>query len=108
VVVFAGPEAERYAPSPPERDDDDPWLTPQEMVMLDAEPVVVDAPSDEGVIEHYTKRLGAEEAEDARAFAAEIVERHWHVGRLEQLADELLWRTCLTGEDIERLLGARA
>ena len=73
--------------------------------MLDAEPVVVDAPSDEAVIEHFTKRLGAQEVEDARAFAAEIMERHWRVGRLEQLADELLWRTSLTGEDIELLLG---
>jgi hypothetical protein len=104
VVVFAGQEAERYAP-PQERDDDDPWLTPQEMVMLDAEPVVLDAPSDEAVIEHFTKRLGPEEVDDARAFAAEIVERQWRVGRLEQLADELLWRTSLAGEDIERLLG---
>ena len=107
VVVFAGPEAERYAPSQ-ERDEDDPWLTPQELVMLDAEPIVLGGPSDEAVIDHYEKRLGPEEVEDARAFAAEIVERLHRVGRLEQLADELLWRTSLTGEDVERLLGATA
>jgi hypothetical protein len=107
VVVFAGVEAERYAP-PQERDKDDPWLTPQEMAVLGAEPVVMDRPSDEDVIDHYTKRLGTQEVEDARAFAAEIVDRFWRVGRLEQLADELLWRTSLSGEDIERLLGATA
>ena len=107
VVVFAGVEAERYAP-PQERDEDNPWLTPQEMATLDAEPVVSDAPSDEDVIDHFTKRLGPEEVEDARAFAAEIVERQYRVGRLEQLADELLWRPSLTGEDIERLLRAPA
>ena len=75
--------------------------------MLDAEPVVTDAPSDD-VIEHFTKRLGPEEVDDARAFAAEIVEREYRVGRLEQLADELLWRTSLTGDDVERLLRAPA
>jgi hypothetical protein len=106
VVVFAGQEAERYAPR--ERNDDDPWLTPQELAMLDAEPVVLDAPTDEAVVEHFTERLGAEEIEDARDFAAEIMERHWRVGRLGQLADELLWRTSLTGEDVERLLRAPA
>jgi membrane-associated protease RseP (regulator of RpoE activity) len=74
VVVFAGPEAERYAPSQ-ERNEDDPWLTPQELVMLDAEPIVSGGPSDEAVIDHYAERLGPEEVEDARAFAAEIVER---------------------------------
>ena len=104
---IAADEAERYAPPDVERDHDDPWLTPQEMVMLDAEPVVSDAPSDEDVIDHFTKRLGPKEVEDARAFAAEIVERHYRAGCLEQLADELLWRTSLAGEDIERLLGAK-
>lgn len=108
VVVFAGAEAERYAPPQERRADDDPWFTPQEEALLDAEPVVLDAPSDEAVIDHFTKRLGPEEVEDARAFAAEIVERQFLVGRLEQLADELLWRTSLSGEDIQRLLGARA
>lgn len=103
VVVFAGPEAERYAPAEV-RDDDEPWLTPQEMVVLDAEPVVLGGASDEDVIAHYTERLGPEEVEDARAFAAEIVERQYRAGRLEQLADELLWRTSLAGEDIELLL----
>jgi hypothetical protein len=104
VVVFAGPEAERYAPAE-ERDDDEPWLTPQEMAVLDAEPVALGEPTDEDVIDHFTKRLGAEEVDDARAFAAEIVERQYRAGRLEQLADELLWRTSLAGDDIERLLG---
>ena len=89
VVVFAGEAAERYAPVQ-ERADDDPWLTPAEMGMLDAEPVVIDAPSDEAVVEHFTKRLGLEEVEDARAFATEIVERHWQAGRLEQLAGRAL------------------
>ena len=54
------------------------------MVPLDAAAADPQAPSDEAVIDHYTKRLGSEEVEDARAFAAEIVERNYVAGRLEQ------------------------
>ena len=95
--------AERYCARPRRRDDDDdPWLTPAEMVMLDAEPVVIDAPSDEAVVEHFTKRLGLEEDRGRAGLRdRDRVERHRQAGRLEQLADELLWRTSLTGEDLD-------
>ena len=76
--------------------------------MLDAEPVVIDAPSDEAVVEHFTKRLGLEEVEDARAFATEIGGEAFAGWTPGAAADELLWRTSLTGEDLERLLGATA
>jgi hypothetical protein len=103
VVVFAGPEAERYAPLRLERDPDDPWLTPSEMVPLAADPDDADAPTDEAVIDHYTQRLGPQAIESARSFAAELVEREFRAGRLERFADELLWRTSLTGDEIELL-----
>jgi hypothetical protein len=76
------------------------------MVPLGPEAADPAAPSDEDVIAHYTERLGPEAIEDARSFAAELVEREFRIGRLERLADELLWRPSLSGEEIE-VLGLR-
>jgi hypothetical protein len=107
-VVFAGLEAERYAPSGPERNGDSPWFTPEEVAMLEAEPVLADGPSDDAVVEHYESRLGAEAVERARELSRELVMREHVIGRLGQLAGELLWRHELTGPDLERLLEASA
>jgi len=63
-----------------------------------------DGPSDDEVIRHYTERLGEEAIERAREWAVELVAREATIGRLELLADELLWRSHLTGDDVERLL----
>jgi hypothetical protein len=52
------------------------------------------------------RALGPEAVERAHEFAAELVERKHVIGRLEQLADELLLRGHLTGDDLERLLEA--
>lgn len=109
-VVFAGSEAERYAPSgpDPQRNGDDPYFTSGELAAMALKDESGDVPSDEDVIRHYTERLGEEAIERARSLAAELVEREAAIGRLELLADELLWRNHLTGDDIERLLGAPA
>jgi ATP-dependent Zn protease len=111
VVIFAGAEAERYAPPKSwERNGGDPWLTDGELAML-ARPETDEArsddekrPSDEDVIAHYTERIGSEAIERAREFAREYVERLHVVGRLKRLADELLFRGHLTGDDVERLM----
>ena len=109
VVVFAGREAERYVPEIPawrRHDDDDIWLGPDEMVLLDGEAEQAERrPSDEKLIAHYTERIGAEAIERARELAAELVERMAVIGRLERLADEILLRGhLLTGDEIEALL----
>jgi hypothetical protein len=107
VVVFAGSEAERYAPSGPDpaRNGDDPWFSDGEMAAMALnEKSEEKRPSDEDVIAHYTARIGAEAVERARELAAELVDRLAALGRLELLADELLWRSHLTGGDVERLL----
>lgn len=110
VVVLAGSAAERYAPAgpAPEQNGGDPWFTESELAAMDAVDGQAERPSDEDVIEHYRARIGDEAIEDARDFAAEIVERMYRSGRLESLADEILFRGHLTGDDIERLLGAPA
>ena len=56
------------------------------------------------MLAHYTERIGPEAVEKARTLAAELVERAHVVGYLEKVADELLWRTTLTGDDLEALL----
>lgn len=110
VVVFAGQEAERYAPSGPDpnRNGDDPYFTEGELAYLALKDESGEVPSDVDVITHYTERLGEEAVERARSLAAELVERMHVLGKLERLADELLWRNHLTGEDVERLLEAPA
>jgi hypothetical protein len=103
VIIFAGAEAEKHAPDVPwQGNGGDPWLTDGELAILAARDE--NPPSDEAAIEHYTERIGAEAVERARELAAELVERMHAIGRLERLADELLFRGHLTGDDVERLL----
>lgn len=107
VVVFAGAEAQKFAPEVPpwqQRNGGDPWFEDWELAVAEESEQDESRPSDEEVIEHYTKRIGAEAVERAREFAVELVARQAAIGRLELLADELLWRGHLTGDDVERLL----
>jgi ATP-dependent Zn protease len=106
VVVFAGCEAEQYAPfgPDPKRNGDDPYFTDGELAAMALGDESGDVPSDEDVVAHYTERIGEEATERARSLAAELVERKHAIGQLKLLADELLWRNHMTGEDVERLL----
>ena len=110
VVVLAGAEAERLAPAgpAPERNGDDPWLSDGELAAIAAEDSSGDRVSDEDVIARFAERIGEEAIERARELAAELVLRYAALGRLEQLADEILFRSHLTGDDLDRLLGAPA
>ena len=110
VVVLAGAEAERLRTgrSCPERNSDDPWLSDGELAAIAAEDSSGDRVSDEDVIARFAERIGEEAIERAREFAAELVLRYAALGRLEQLADEILFRSHLTGDDLDRLLGAPA
>jgi ATP-dependent Zn protease len=104
-IVLAGKEGERHAPRlTAEQNGADRWFTVAELEALVAEDDLQELPSDEDVLAHYSERIGAEAVEKARTLAAELVERAYVVGYLEKVADELLWRTTLTGDDLERLL----
>jgi hypothetical protein len=56
--------------------------------------------TDEAVIEHYAERVPGEVLERARELAADFVSRDHATGRLGRVADELAWRTHLTGDEL--------
>jgi hypothetical protein len=109
VVLFAGREAEAYAPAGSNHASTNGGdLSVDALVsLIEPDSEIDDGPSDEQVVEHYAGRLEPERVAAARELAAELVSRWATLGRLEKLADDLLWRGELTGADIEVLL-ARA
>lgn len=110
VVTFAGEEGERYAPAdtggaPAE------WNGGLSVGQLEALASVQRnrenaLPSDEEVVAHYSERIGAEAVEECRRLAVELVARKAAIGTLQRLADELMWRGTIDGDDLERLLAS--
>ena len=108
VVLFAGREAEAYAPAGSNHASTNGGdLSVDALVSLvEPDSEIDDGPSDDQVVEHYAGRLGPERVAAARELAAELVSRWATVGLLEALADGLLWRGELSGADVEVLLDA--
>lgn len=108
VVLFAGREAEAYAPAGSNHASTNGGdLSVDALVsLIEPDTAIDDGPTDDQVVEHYAGRLGPDRVAAARELAAELVERWATVGRLEALADELLWRGELSGADVEVLLDA--
>jgi len=107
VVTFAGREAERFAPEQVPAASSNGGMSPMELEALATiERDLASAPSDEQILLHYEERVGAETVEEARALAREFVARSHATGALERIADELLWRQVLTGDEVVAILDA--
>jgi hypothetical protein len=111
-VAFAGVCAERHVPREPMPriwTRKNPWLSGGEAT---AQALAVEngdskRPHDGELIAYWEGQIGSEAVERARALAEELVEREAAIGRLETLAIELLFRSHLSGADIEQILERR-
>jgi hypothetical protein len=112
VVVFAGLAAQNYAPPGPispaalEKADSNGGIVPGLVALRDVD--FQATPSDDDVVEHYRERIGDEAVERAKVLAYQLVDRKYLIGQLQQIADELLWRGVLSGDDLEKLLASPA
>jgi hypothetical protein len=112
VLVLAGEIGATYAPAAPLNVEAASHAGtnggPDPYAGLLATAGLPDGPSDHDVVERAREILGDEAIERARALAVELVERKATTGILQRLADELLWRGALTGDELERILAPAA
>jgi hypothetical protein len=110
VILFSGQAGETYAPKLPavavNAEENGHASLDAFTAGLIATTGTTDGPSDASVLEQIGEKIGPEAMERARALAVELVDRNHVVGQLERVADELLWRGELSGDDVEVLLDA--